>query len=71
MKNFQEEIKRRREERRTSRSSSWIHLLLKILLFIIVVLLIRYFGNPDPEKFRTWKNIDRNGSATKNYEDQY
>lgn len=55
MKEFREEFERRRQERRASKSSSWVFLVLKILFFIFVVLLIRYFANPDPRNFRSFR----------------
>jgi len=58
MKSFREEFQRRKEDRRRSRSASWLHWLLKIIFFIFVILMIRYFGSPDPDKFRNWQKFN-------------
>jgi len=57
MKEFKEEIERRRQERRSMRSSTWINFIIRILALIFVVMIIRYFSNPNPNKFRSWINF--------------
>jgi len=54
MKEFKEEIERRHQERRSLRSSTWINFIIRILALVFVVLLIRYFSDPNPDKFRGW-----------------
>ena len=54
MKEFKEEIERRRQERRGMRSSTWVNFIIRILALVFVVMIIRYFSDPDPEKFRSW-----------------
>ena len=55
MKEFKEEIEKRRQEHRNMRSSTWINFIVRILALIFVIMIIRYFADPEPEKFRSWK----------------
>ena len=54
MKEFKEEMERRRQERRGMRSSTWVNFIIRILVLVFVVMIIRYFSNPNPDKFRSW-----------------
>ncbi|MDP8203981.1 MAG: hypothetical protein P9L95_05565 [Candidatus Tenebribacter mawsonii] len=55
MKEFKEEIEKRRQEHRSMRSSTWVNFIVRILALIFVIMIIRYFSDPNPEKFRSWK----------------
>ena len=54
MKKFKEEIEKRRQERRSMRSSTWINFIIRILALVFVVMIIRYFSDPNTDKFRSW-----------------
>ncbi len=57
MKEFKEEMERRRQERRGMRSLTWVNFIIRILVLVFVVMIIRYFSNPNPDKFRSWINF--------------
>ena len=62
MKEFKEEIEKRRQERRSMRSSTWINFIIRILALVFVVMIIRYFSDPNPDKFRTWISSSKTDS---------